>query len=62
MLTAMLRGQAKRKIDVLWNAVWASLTRFTAVDCANYSKAAEYDPDLTKFALGPIDIQDSNRF
>ncbi|ANK94378.1 IS630 family insertion sequence transposase protein (plasmid) [Rhizobium phaseoli] len=44
-LKAMLRGRAERKIDALWDAVGALIPRFTAAECANYLKAAGYDPD-----------------
>ncbi|MDK4718922.1 MULTISPECIES: IS630 family transposase [Rhizobium] len=44
-LKAMLRGRAERKIDALWDAVGALLPRFTPAECANYFKAAGYDPD-----------------
>jgi transposase len=44
-LKAMLRGRAERKIDALWDAVGALMPRFTAAECANYFKAAGYDPD-----------------
>ncbi|MFD1726849.1 IS630 family transposase [Rhizobium viscosum] len=44
-LKAMLRGRAERKIDALWDAVGALIPRFTPAECANYFKAAGYDPD-----------------
>lgn len=44
-LKAMLRGRAEREIDALWDAVGALIPRFTAAECANYLKAAGYDPD-----------------
>ncbi|PDT18913.1 IS630 family transposase, partial [Rhizobium hidalgonense] len=44
-LKAMLRGRAERKIDAPWDAVGALIPRFTAAECANYLKAAGYDPD-----------------
>ncbi|MCZ4093473.1 MULTISPECIES: IS630 family transposase [Sinorhizobium] len=44
-LRAMLRARAERKIDALWDAVGALMPRFTAAECANYFKAAGYDPD-----------------
>jgi len=44
-LKAMLRARAERKIDALWDAVGALLPRFTPGECANYFRAAGYDPD-----------------
>lgn len=44
-LKAMLRGRAERKIDALWGAVGALIPRFTPAECANYFRAAGYDPD-----------------
>ncbi|MGV4796185.1 IS630 family transposase [Rhizobium sp. F40D2] len=44
-LKAMLRGRAERKVDALWDAVGALMPRFTAAVCANYFKAAGYEPD-----------------
>ncbi|WP_201271740.1 IS630-like element ISRm10-1 family transposase [Sinorhizobium meliloti] len=44
-LKAMLRGRAERKIDALWDAVGALIPRFTPDECANYFRAAGYDPD-----------------
>ena len=44
-LKAMLRGRAERKIDALWDAVGALLPRFTPAECANYFRAAGYDPE-----------------
>jgi transposase len=44
-LKAMLRGRAERKIDALWDAVGVLMPRFTGTECANYFKAAGYDPD-----------------
>lgn len=44
-LKAMLRGRAERKIDALWDAVGALIPRFTPTECANYFRAAGYDPD-----------------
>ncbi|WHS95893.1 IS630-like element ISRm10-1 family transposase (plasmid) [Sinorhizobium kummerowiae] len=45
ILKAMLRGRAERKIDALWDAVGALIPRFTPDECANYFRAAGYDPD-----------------
>ena len=44
-LKAMLRGRAERKIDALWDAVGALIPSFTPTECANYFRAAGYDPD-----------------
>ncbi|WP_245498006.1 IS630 family transposase [Rhizobium ruizarguesonis] len=44
-LKAMLRARGDRKIDALWDAVGALMPRFTPAECANYFKAAGYDPD-----------------
>ncbi|WP_172643964.1 IS630 family transposase [Rhizobium ruizarguesonis] len=44
-LKAMLRARAERKIDALWDAVGALIPRFTPEECANYFRAAGYDPD-----------------
>ncbi len=44
-LKAMLRGRAERKIDALWDAVGALIPRFIPTECANYFRAAGYDPD-----------------
>lgn len=44
-LKAMLRARAERKIDALWDAVGTLIHRFTSEECANYFRAAGYDPD-----------------
>ncbi|MGV1908361.1 IS630 family transposase [Agrobacterium cavarae] len=44
-LKAMLRARAERKIDALWDAVGTFIPRFTSEECANYFRAAGYDPD-----------------
>ncbi|WP_205837129.1 IS630 family transposase [Neorhizobium sp. T6_25] len=44
-LKAMLRARAERKVDALWDAVGALIPRFTPAECANYFRAAGYDPD-----------------
>ena len=44
-LKALLRARAERKIDALWDAVGALIPRFTPTECANYFRAAGYDPD-----------------
>jgi transposase len=42
-LKAMLRAAAARTIPDLWNAVAASIERFTPDECKNYFAAAGYD-------------------
>lgn len=44
-LKAMLRAQAERKINASRNAVGALMPCFTPTECANYFRAAGYDPD-----------------
>ncbi|WP_192886567.1 MULTISPECIES: IS630 family transposase [Agrobacterium] len=44
-LKAMLRARAERKIDALWDTVGTLIPRFTSAECANYFRAAGYDPD-----------------
>ena len=44
-LKAMLRGRAERTIDALWDAVGDLVRCFTPAECANYFRAAGYDPD-----------------
>lgn len=44
-LKALLRAKAERTIAALWDAVGAVLDFFTPAECANYFKAAGYDPD-----------------
>jgi len=44
-LKALLRAKAERTIKALWDAVGPLLQQFTPVECANYFKAAGYDPD-----------------
>lgn len=44
-LKAMLRTRAERNIDALLDAVGPLMPRFTPTECANYFKAAGYDPD-----------------
>jgi transposase len=44
-LKALLRAKAERTIDALWDAVGPLLDLFTPAECANYFKAAGYDPD-----------------
>lgn len=40
-----MRAKAERTIAALWDTVGAILERFTPDECANYFKAAGYDPD-----------------
>jgi transposase len=44
-LKAPLRAKAERTINNLWNTVGSLLDLFTPAECANYFKAAGYDPD-----------------
>lgn len=44
-LKALLRKAAARTIDDLWNAIRDALPEFTPDECANYFKAAGYEPD-----------------
>ena len=44
-LKAMMRAKAERTITALWNAVGPIVELFTPAECANYFKAAGYDPD-----------------
>lgn len=44
-LKAMMRAKAERTITALWNAVGPVVELFTPAECANYFKAAGYDPD-----------------
>jgi transposase len=44
-LKALLRAKAERTIAALWNTVGSLLDLFTQAECANYFKAAGYDPD-----------------
>lgn len=44
-LKALLRAKAERTITALWDAVGPLLNLFTPAECANYFKAAGYDPD-----------------
>ncbi len=44
-LKAMLRAKAERTINALWDAVGSLIDQFTPDECANYFKAAGYDPD-----------------
>lgn len=44
-LKAILRARAERSISALWDAVGAIVDLFSPAECANYFKAAGYDPD-----------------
>ena len=43
-LKALLRKAAERTVEGLWNAIGRCLDRFTPRECANYFKAAGYEP------------------
>lgn len=43
-LKALLRAKAERTIAALWNAVGTVFDLFTPNECANYFKAAGYEP------------------
>ena len=44
-LKALLRARAERTITDLWDAVGSLLEQFTPDECANYFRAAGYEPD-----------------
>jgi transposase len=44
-LKALLRAKAERTIIALWDTVGSVLDLFTPPECANYFKAAGYEPD-----------------
>ena len=44
-LKALLRAKAERTITALWDAVGSLIELFTPTECANYFKAAGYEPD-----------------
>ncbi len=44
-LKALLRAKAQRTIKALWDAVGPLLDAFTPTECANYFRAAGYEPD-----------------
>ncbi|WP_287381652.1 IS630 family transposase [Mesorhizobium sp.] len=44
-LKALLRAKAERTIKALWDVVGAVVDLFTPAECANYFKAAGYEPD-----------------
>lgn len=43
-LKALLRARAERTVSELWEAVGALLDSFSSAECANYFRAAGYDP------------------
>jgi transposase len=44
-LKAMMRAKAERTTSALWKAVRSIVDLFTPAECANYFRAAGYDPD-----------------
>ncbi len=44
-LKALLRAKAERTITAPWDAVGSLIELFTPTECANYFKAAGYEPD-----------------
>jgi len=44
-LKALMRARAERTIAALWDTVGSVLDRFTPAECANYFKAAGYEPN-----------------
>lgn len=44
-LKALLRAKAERTIAALWDRFGLVIDLFTPADCANYFKAAGYEPD-----------------
>jgi transposase len=44
-LKALLRARAERTVSALWEAVGSLLDQFAPSECANYFRAAGYDPD-----------------
>lgn len=44
-LKALLRAKAERTIPALWDAVGSIVDLFSPTECANFFKAAGYDPD-----------------
>ncbi|AMJ62702.1 transposase [Bosea sp. PAMC 26642] len=43
-LTSLLRARAERTIPALWDAIGSVIDLFTPAECANFFKAAGYDP------------------
>jgi transposase len=44
-LKSLLQAKAERTITALWDAIGAIVGLFSPAECANYFKAAGYDPD-----------------
>jgi transposase len=44
-LKALLRKAAERTIDALWTTIGRLLEAFTPTECANYFRAAGYEPE-----------------
>ena len=44
-LKALLRKAAERTIGALWDRIGTILEAFTSAECANYFRAAGYEPD-----------------
>jgi len=44
-LKALMRARAERTISALWNAARSIVELFTPAECANYFRAAGYEPD-----------------
>jgi transposase len=44
-LKALLRAKAERTIAALWSTVGSLIKLFTPTECANYFRAAGYEPD-----------------
>ncbi|TCL89169.1 transposase [Rhizobium sp. PP-WC-2G-219] len=44
-LKALLRARAERTVDALWDTVGSLVSLFVPAECANYFRAAGYDPD-----------------
>ena len=44
-LGALLRKAAERTVDALWTANGRLIDTFTLAECANFFKAAGYEPD-----------------
>ena len=44
-LKALMRAKAERTIKAMWDAVGSMIDQFTPAECANYFRAAGYEPD-----------------
>ena len=44
-LKALLRKAAERTVDALWTTIGRLLDAFTPTECANYFRAAGYEPE-----------------